>query len=374
MSKSKIEQLAEFGQSIWLDYISRSLIETGKLDEMIDMGLRGMTSNPSIFNKAVSGSDDYDNAIKMAYSSNKSIFEIYDDLTVKDIQDAADRFKEVYEQTGGLDGYVSLEINPKLAYKTEETIQEGKRLYRKVNRPNVMFKVPSTDAGFLAIKELISMGVNINITLIFSKDQYENTARSYLAGLENLSMKGGDVRKVHSVASVFVSRKDTAVDNLIEEKLSEEKDNNIRRKLNLLKGKAGVANSAIIYEKYLNIFYGEEFKKLQGKGANIQRVLWGSTSTKNPAYSDIKYLTELIAKNTVNTVPENTLNAFLDHGIINEALTADTTEYQKVIDELKDLRVDINDVCRKLLEDGVTAFDKAFDSLLTSIEEKAKSL
>lgn len=374
MSKSKIEQLAEFGQSVWLDYISRSLIETGKLEEMIDMGLRGMTSNPSIFNKAVSGSDDYDKAIKKAYSSNKSTFEIYDDLTVKDIQDAADRFKEVYEQTGGLDGYVSLEINPKLAYNTEETIQEGKRLFKKVNRPNVMFKVPSTDAGFPAVKELISTGINVNITLIFSKGQYEKTARSYLSGVEKLLQNGGDTRRVRSVASVFVSRKDTAVDNLILYKLSKEKYNNLKSRLNFLKGKTGVANSAIIYEKYLNIFYGEEFKKLQEKGANIQRVLWGSTSTKNPSYSDIKYMTELMAKNTVNTVPEHTLNAFLEHGTIKEALTADAIEYHEVIDELKDLGIDINDVCKKLLLDGVTAFEKAFDSLLTSIEEKAKSL
>jgi transaldolase len=374
MVKSKIEQLAEFGQSIWLDYISRSLIETGKLEEMVDMGLRGMTSNPSIFNKAVSSSDDYDKAIRKAYSSNKSIFEIYDDLTVKDIQDAADRFKEVYEQTDGLDGYVSLEINPKLAYDTEETIKEGMRLYKKVNRPNVMFKVPSTDEGFPAVKELISMGINVNITLIFSKEQYEKTVRSYLEGVTKLLQNGGDPNKVRSVGSVFVSRKDTAVDNLIEEKLSKDKDNNIRSRLNSLRGKAGVANSAIIYEKYLNIFYGEEFKELKGKKANIQRVLWGSTSTKNPAYSDIKYMTELMAKNTVNTVPEHTLNAFLDNGIIKEALTADATEYHKVIDELKDLGIDINVVCRKLLQDGVIAFQEAFDSLLTSIKEKAKSL
>lgn len=374
MSKNTVLQLEEFGQSVWLDYISRSIIETGKLKSMIDMGLRGMTSNPSIFNKAVSGAQEYDREIEKAYKSGKTILEIYDDLTVRDIRDAADIFKDVYEKTNGLDGYVSLEINPKLAYNTRKTIEEGERLYEKVNRPNVMFKVPSTDEGFPAVEELISECINVNITLIFSLQQYEETTKAYFRGLEGLLQKGGELSKVHSVASVFVSRKDTSVDNLIEERLSKEKDKTSKSKLESLKGKAGIANSALIYERYLEIFYGDNFRKLQEKGANVQRVLWGSTSTKNPTYSDIKYVTELIAKNTVNTMPENTMNAFLDYGVVKEALTGDASEYHKVINELRGLGIEINDVCRKLLEDGVIAFEKSFDSLLSSIEEKAKSL
>lgn len=374
MLKNTVLQLAEFGQSVWLDYISRSIIETGKLKSMIDMGLRGMTSNPSIFNKAVSGAQEYDREIEKAYKSGKTILEIYDDLTVRDIRDAADIFKDVYEKTNGLDGYVSLEINPKLAYNTRKTIEEGKRLYEKVNRPNVMFKVPSTDEGFPAVEGLISECINVNITLIFSLQQYEETTKAYFRGLEGLLQKGGELSKVHSVASVFVSRKDTSVDNLIEERLSKEKDKASKSKLESLKGKAGIANSALIYERYLEIFYGDDFRKLQEKGANVQRVLWGSTSTKNPTYSDIKYVTELIAKNTVNTMPENTLSAFLDHGVVKEALTGDALEYHKVINELRGIGIDINDVCRKLLEDGVEAFEESFNSLLNSIEEKSKAL
>jgi len=374
MAKTTIQQLGEFSQSVWLDYISRSLIETGKLKSMIAQGLRGMTSNPTIFDKAISSSDDYDTQIAQLKKLNKSTFEIYDDLTIKDIQAAADLFKSVYEKTNKRDGYVSLEINPKLAYKIKETVEEGKRLYKKVNRPNVMFKVPSTDEGFAAIEELLAEGININITLIFSVEQYTNTAEAYIKGIERLLQQDGDVSQVHSVASVFVSRVDTLTDKLIEEKRAKESDTGVKVKLEQLRGKAAVANSAMIYKKYRDIFSGEQFKLLQEKGANVQRLLWGSTSTKNPAYSDIKYVAELIGKNTVNTIPEKTLNAFLDHGVVKEALTGDIGKAQKIMDDLKGLGIDINDVCKKLLEDGVVAFEKSFDSLLNAIEEKSKKL
>jgi len=374
MAKTTIQQLGEFSQSVWLDYISRSLIETGKLKSMIAQGLRGMTSNPTIFDKAISSSDDYDTQIAQLKKLNKSTFEIYDDLTIKDIQAAADLFKSVYEKTNKRDGYVSLEINPKLAYKIKETVEEGKRLYKKVNRPNVMFKVPSTDEGFAAIEELLAEGININITLIFSVEQYTNTAEAYIKGIERLLQQDGDVSQVHSVASVFVSRVDTLTDKLIEEKRAKESDTGVKVKLEQLRGKAAVANSAMIYKKYRDIFSGEQFKLLQEKGANVQRLLWGSTSTKNPAYSDIKYVAELIGKNTVNTIPEKTLNAFLDHGVVKEALTDDIGKAQKIMDDLKGLGIDINDVCKKLLEDGVVAFEKSFDSLLNAIEEKSKKL
>lgn len=366
MAKTTIERLGEFGQSVWLDNISRSMIETGKLKEMIGLGLRGMTSNPTIFDKAISSNSDYDIEIAELYNSGKSTFQIYDDLTVRDVQDAADIFRPVYDRTAGLDGYVSLEVNPKLAFKARETIEEGYRLFKKVARPNVMLKVPSTDAGFKAIEELVSRGININATLIFSVDQYIKTAHAFLKGINRFMQKGGDLNVVRSVASVFVSRIDTLADKLITAKGD--------AGLKLLKGKLAAANSALIYKKYLEIFSGSEFKKLKAKGASVQRVLWGSTSTKNPEYSDIKYVTELIAKATVNTMPENTFEAFLDHGVIEENLTSATNAAEGVIRDLRDSGIELDGICAKLLDEGILSFEKSFESLLVSIEEKVKRL
>lgn len=364
MGKTTIERLGEFGQSVWLDNINRSMIKSGRLKEMIGLGLRGMTSNPTIFDKAISASADYDERIKELAGSGKSTFQIYDDLTVRDVQDAADLFKSVYDKTNGLDGYVSLEVNPKLALKTKETIEEARRLFKKVDRLNVMFKVPSTDAGFDAIEGLLAEGININITLIFSLGQYVRTAQAFLKGMHRLLQKGKDLSKVRSVASVFVSRIDTLVDKMIDE----------NKASGSLKGKAAVANSKLIFKSYLEIFSGDEFRRLKAKGANLQRVLWGSTSTKNPAYSDIKYVTELIGKDTVNTMPDNTFQAFLDHGSVEGALTSDSQEAEIVIDGLKKYGIDIDSVCAKLLQDGVVAFERSFDSLLDSIEKKSKRL
>lgn len=374
MGETTIEKLGEFGQSVWLDNISRSLIESGRLNEMIGLGLRGVTSNPTIFDKAIRLSSDYDEKIGELYRGGKSTFEIYDNLTIRDVQTAADIFKPVYEKTGGLDGYISLEVNPQLAFKTEKTIEEGKRLYKKVNRPNVMFKVPSTEAGFQAIEELLACGININITLIFSVEQYINTARAFLEGMRRLSQKEDDLSRVRSVASVFVSRLDTTTDKILDGQLAKEQDEVAKNKLQSLKGKAAVANAKLIFHKYLEIFSSGEFKPLEEKGANLQRVLWGSTSTKNPNYSDIKYVSELIARNTVNTMPEHTLEAFLDHGVVREAITADIKEAQDIIENLKGLGIDINSICAKLLQEGVMAFEKSFESLLNSIEEKVTYL
>lgn len=361
MLKTAIHKLNEFGQSVWIDNINRRMLRSGKLKEMIGLGLRGMTSNPTIFEKAVISGEDYDEEIERLYKRGSSTFEIYDALTTKDVQDAADIFLPVYEETCGLDGHVSLEINPKLAYKTDETIKEGKRLSRKVDRPNVMFKVPATDEGFRAIEELVASGINVNITLIFSVGQYAKAARAYLDGMRRLLEDKKDAGKVRSVASVFVSRVDTVVDNLLD-KLADKS----------LRGRAAVSNSGLIYKKYLEIFSSQGFKVLEGRGVNIERVLWGSTSTKNPNYSDIKYVAELIAKNSVNTMPEQTFDAFLDHGKIREALTSDVSYAQGVIDSLRGLGIDIDAVCGTLLKEGVTAFERSFDSLLNSIEKKKK--
>jgi transaldolase len=374
MSDSTVEQLAGFGQSIWFDNISRSLIESGQLQEMIALGVRGVTSNPTIFDKAISDSSDYDEKIRELHKGGKSTFEIYDDLTVSDIQDATDMFKPVYEKTNGLDGYVSLEINPELAYKTQETIEEGRRLHKKVDRPNLMLKVPATEEGFGAIEALLGEGININITLIFSLDQYIKAAQAYLGGLNRLLEKGGDMSRVASVASVFVSRVDTAADKMIDDAMVQQTDDAAKRELEALKGKAAVANAHLIYSKHLELFTSESFRSFEEKGAGVQRVLWGSTGSKDPAYSDIKYVTELIANNTVNTVPDKTLEAFLDHGVVKEALTAATEHPRKTVDNLKGYGIDVDTICAKLLEDGAAAFTKSFRSLLSTIEKTANEI
>lgn len=370
MQLTTLQVLAKVGQSVWLDNISRSMLDSGKLKEMIDLGLRGMTSNPTIFEKAIGQGNDYDEKIARLSGEGKLTFEIYDALTIRDIQDAADRFLPLYHGTDFLDGYVSLEVNPALAYDTQKTIQEGIRLCTKVNRPNVMFKVPATAEGFSAIEELLSLGINVNTTLIFSVQQYVHTANAYLRGIRRLSESGGDLHKVRSVASVFVSRIDTVVDTLLDDMISDVSEDHILEKLKLLKGKAAVANSHIIYRTYVDIFSSPQFRQLEERGAPLQRLLWGSTSTKNPAYSDIKYVAELIGKGTVNTIPENTLEAFLDHGEVRETLGVDISSAQQVIDELHKLGIEINEVCSQLLSDGVGAFQQSFGSLLQTIEAK----
>jgi len=356
-----LRQLADFGQSIWLDNINRTMLTDGRLKELVNLGLRGMTSNPSIFDKAISKSDVYDEHIAALAKAEKGTFEIYDELTVKDIQDAADIFKPVYDETGGLDGYVSLEINPQLAHKTDETITEGRRLHAKVDRVNLMLKVPATTEGFPAIEEFSASGINVNATLIFSLQQYIDTANAYIRGIKRFIDSGGDASMVRSVASVFVSRVDSAVDKMLDEKA-----------IPNLKGKAAVSNCAMIYKKFLEAFSSEEFKKLRAGGANKQRPLWASTSTKNPAYSNIKYVEELIARNTVNTLPDATFEAVLNHGAVKEALTSDASAAEDTILDLVKAGIDINEVCNKLLSDGVDAFEKSFLSLLSSLEQKGK--
>ncbi|MFH1478285.1 MAG: transaldolase [Candidatus Omnitrophota bacterium] len=363
MKKAILGNLAEAGQSAWLDNINRSMLESGKLSGLVYLGLRGMTSNPAIFDKSIRLSDDYDRYIEELANAGKSAFEIYDALTIKDVQDASDIFKPVYEKTNRVDGYVSLEVNPKLAFNKEETIKDALRLHKSVNRENVMFKIPATDEGCAAIEELLGQGININATLIFSRAQYIKVADSFIKGIRRFLKKGGDITKVHSVASVFVSRIDSTIDKLLDEKDAKG-----------LEGKAAVANSRAIYKSYLEIFGEKDFKSLKEKGANIQRVLWASTSTKNPNYSDLKYVEELIGKDTVNTMPDNTLDAFLDHGSVKDALNGDLSEDDIAIEELNKLGINVDDVCLTLLKDGLTAFEKSFDALLSSIENKIKDL
>ena len=361
MNTTVAQALADFGQSIWLDNLSRSLIESGKLQELVSSGVRGVTSNPTIFDKAISQSSDYDDKIKALAKSGKSSWEIYDDLTVSDVQEAADIFRPVYDKTRGLDGYVSLEVNPRLAHFAPETIAEARRLHKKVGRPNLMLKVPATEAGFAAIEELLAQGLNVNATLIFSLGQYSRTAVAYIRGLKRLAVNNGDLSRVRSVASVFISRLDTACDALLSDESA------------ALRGKAAVANSALIYQQAVQIFSGNEFQSLKSSGANIQRPLWASTGTKNPAYSDIKYVAELMARDTVNTMPDKTLEAFLKNGQVKEALTRDAQGAADIVSGFKKTGIEIEAVCEKLQKEGITQFENSFDSLLKSIESKIKS-
>jgi len=370
-----MQLLAEFGQSVWLDYIDCSMLQNGKLQELISQGLRGMTSNPSIFNQVISTTQDYDDHILKLHKKGNSTFDIYDELTICDIQNATDAFLRVYESTKTLDGYVSLEINPKLAKRIDDSIKEGIRLFKRVNRPNLMIKVPATKEGFPVLEELISQGINVNTTLIFSKNQYEQTVAAYLEGLGRFAKKGGDLSKVRSVASVFISRIDSFVDKILEDKMLNEKNELKKKEMLSLKGKAAIANSLNIFKTSKNLFSTEKFKSLQSQNANLQRVLWASTSTKNPNYSDIKYVSELIATSTVNTIPEKTLTAFLDHGEVKPGFSSEDFQgAEDVISSLKSQGIDLNQVCDNLLGQGVASFQKAFDSLLLSIEEKSAKL
>jgi len=374
MNNQTIHELAAFGQSVWIDDIGRSMIKTGRLKSLIDLGLRGMTSNPTIFEKAVASEGDYDEQIRALRQDKRTPFEIYDELTVADVQDAADVFRPVYKDTGGLDGYVSLEINPKLAGDSAKTVAEGLRLCKKMARPNVLFKVPATGPGFTAVEELTAAGVNVNVTLIFSTRQYHDTAMAYLRGLRKLLLNNGDPARVRSVASVFVSRIDTVVDGLLEALTAGQADAARKILAGSLKGRTAVANAQLCYADYLEIFASEGFRELQKRGANVQRLLWGSTSTKNPAYSDLKYVSELIGRGTVNTMPEKTLFAFLDHGRVTEALPAYASRAREVLAGLEGLGILVESVCARLLDDGVKAFDKSLDTLLATIQAKSRSL
>jgi transaldolase len=369
MIMSKLSELEEVGQSIWLDYIQRSLITSGELKQLVDQGLKGVTSNPAIFEKAITGSNDYDEDLKNLIKTDRSIEQIYEALAIQDIVLATDTLRGVYDSTNGKDGYVSLEVSPELADETEKTIAEARRLFESVNRPNVMIKVPATPAGLPAITELIASGVNVNVTLIFSLENYKAVAAAYQAGLEKLAETGPAVAgghpidKVASVASFFVSRVDTAVDKELEAIGNSE-----------LAGKIAVANSKLAFAEYNNIIQQPRWQELAANGARVQRVLWASTSTKNPAYPDNLYVDELIGPDTVNTLPPATLESFMDHGRVAETLTRGLQEAQRQVAKLADLGIDLNAISQKLQDEGVVAFARPFAKLLESIAEKCKRI
>jgi transaldolase/glucose-6-phosphate isomerase len=360
---TKLHELAQVGQSVWLDYIRRSLLDSGELQSWVDRGVRGVTSNPSIFEKAIAGSADYDGQLRSLVGQGKSPRELYEAMILQDIAQAADILLPVYEATSGLDGYVSLEVDPMLAHNMEGTLAEAKRFHEVLGRPNVLFKVPATPAGMPAIEELIAARINVNITLVFSLSQYRDVAEAYIAGLERLADAGGDLTKVASVASFFVSRVDTAVDRALADAGATD-----------AQGKAAVANAKVAYALSKELFSGERWDRLAGRGARVQRVLWASTSTKNPVYSDTKYVEELIGPDTVNTVPPHTLDMFLDHGTAVPTLGEGIAEARSNLRRLSELGIDLEEITDKLLEDGVQAFADAYQSLLTSISEKRDRL
>jgi len=371
MAKTTLQRLyEEQGQSPWIDNITRGMMSSGELQDYIDKGIRGLTSNPTIFEKAISSGEDYEAAMRDLVANGAGPSEIYDALITEDIQSAADLLRPLYESSSGVDGFVSIEVSPKLAYDTEGTIEEARKYWKAVDRPNLMVKVPATDQGVPAVRQLLSDGININITLIFSVDYHEQVMDAYLDALEQRVAQGQPVDRVASVASFFVSRVDTEVDKRLGPIIEQETDEARRKQIEDLLGKAAVANARIAYEHYQAKFSGERFARLMQQGARVQRPLWGSTGTKNPAYSDVLYMDELIGPDTVNTVPPATLAAFLDHGTVDRTVERDVDEAHVVMRELDDLGIPIKDVTDKLLKDGAATFVNSFDGLDRVINQK----
>lgn len=368
-------QLREFGQSPWYDYIRRGLISSGELKAMLDNdGLMGVTSNPSIFEKAIAGSTDYNQSLKQIAADVRSVKDIYETLAVRDIQDAADLMYSVYEKTKTRDGYVSLEVSPALAYDKDGTIEEALRLHKAVSRENVMIKVPATPEGIPAIDYLLSQGINVNVTLLFTVQAYEQVAWAYISGLEKLAAKGRDISKVASVASFFISRIDSLIDSQLEAKLKESSKPRERATLQSLFGKIAIANAKIVYTSFQKIFSSPRFLALKEKGAKVQRLLWASTGTKNPKYPDTYYVEELIGPDTVNTMPSATFTAFRDHGRGRPSLLEGVDEARETMEQLAECGISIEQSGQKLLKDGAKIFVDSFDQLMSVINRKREEL
>ena len=358
-----LDQLTELGQAVWFDYIRRSFTRTGDLQALIDQGVRGVTSNPAIFEKAIAGSDDYDADIQRLAGENRSVNEIYEALAIEDIRQAADLLRPLYDRTDGRDGYVSLEVSPTLAHDTAGTVADAKRLFAATDRPNLMIKIPATPAGIPAIESVIAAGINVNVTLIFSLAQYEAAAGAYIKGLEKLLKAGRAIGQTASVASFFISRVDTAVDAALEK---------IGR--SDLQGTTAIDNARLAYARFREIFAGDRWNRLAAAGARVQRPLWASTGTKNPAYSDTLYVDNLIGPDTVNTLPPATLKAFIDHGRASVTIDKDVAAARSRISALADIGISLETITKQLLDQGVAAFAKPFENLMRSLEEKKDRL
>lgn len=360
----------EQDQSVWQDDISRDMLQHGTLQKAIDeIGIRGVTSNPTIFQKAIASGHAYDDDIKRMLGENKTPAEVFQSLAVQDIRDACDLFRPMYDESNGGDGYVSIEVLPSLARDTEGTLRNARELWRAVDRPNLMVKVPGTKEGWPAIEQLLTEGININITLLFSIQNYEKVARAYVQALKNRVNAGQPIDRVASVASFFVSRVDTAADKEIDAKIAAGNE-----ELRDLKGKVAVANAKLAYRKFQEIFGGDEFKALEEKGAGVQRPLWASTGTKNPEYSDVLYVETLIGPHTVNTMPPKTIEAFLDHGTVERTVDKDYDEAERVLARLEEAGISLDAITAKLEDDGIDAFIASYDELLAGVEEKKAAL
>ena len=370
MSVNPLRELGTLGQSLWLDYIRRDLIASGKLRRLIEEdGLRGMTSNPSIFEKAIADSHDYDDDIRAIAFSGKGAETIYETLSQHDVQNAADEFRTLYDRTDGKDGYVSLEVNPHLAHETKGTIEEARRLWAALDRPNVLIKVPATANGLPAIQQLISEGISVNVTLLFGLPRYAQVAEAYIAGLEARAAQGRPLKHLASVASFFVSRIDALVDPPLEKLIGQGcKESDLARKAH---GQISVASAKMAYQHYKEIFACDRFRKLAAKGARVQRLLWASTGTKNPNYSDVKYIEALIGPDTVNTVPLETMDAYRDHGEPKARLEHDVKEAQWLLEQLSELGIGIDNVTRQLEDEGVEKFIKPFDKLMETVAQRS---
>ena len=359
---TKLHELSQLGQAVWLDFIRRSFISSGELQGLLDAGIRGITSNPTIFEKAIAGSDDYDIQMEQLVAEGRSVDQIYEALAINDIAQAADMLRSLYDTTGGTDGFVSLEVSPTLAHDTAGTIADAKRLFTVLNRPNIMIKIPGTPAGVPAITEAIAAGVNVNVTLLFSLEQYEAIANAYIAGLERRVAAGQEIKQIASVASFFVSRVDTAVDKLLDAQGRSD-----------LVGKAAIANAKLAYVRFKELFSGPRWDKLAAKGAQLQRPLWASTGTKDARFSDTLYVDTLIGPATVNTMPPATIEAFMDHGTVKSTVEDGIDEARRHLEQLAALNIDMAAITHKLQVDGVDSFAKSFEALMQSVSDKREA-
>jgi len=367
--KNPLHDLHPLGQSVWLDYIRRGMLESGELEEMIRRyDLRGVTSNPSIFEQAIGDSDDYDDELSSLASGGADADRAFETVAVADIQRACDLFRSIYDAAGGHDGLVSIEVSPTLADDTEKTLEDARRLWKSVDRPNVMIKVPGTEAGIPAIEQLLADGTNVNITLLFSVAGYERVMEAYLRGLERRAEAGQPLDRVASVASFFVSRVDASVDAALDKII--EKGGENAEKARGLKGRAAVANAKLAYARFQEIFSGERWERLAARGAKVQRPLWASTSTKNPEYRDVIYVEELVGPHTVNTMPLNTVEAFADHGVARRSVDQDVDRARADLAALHELGIDLDDVTEKLQVEGVDKFAKSFRQMLDVVGQK----
>jgi len=365
MAKTPLQELADHGQSVWIDYLSRPFVQDGDLAGLVDQGIKGVTSNPTIFQGAIAEGDAYDDQIREIVSGGeKEPKEIFLQLAADDIRDACDVLRPVHDEGGGKDGYVSFEVDPNLAHDTEGTIEEAKRLHGLIDKPNVFIKIPATKEGLPAIEETIAGGIPVNVTLIFSLERHREVAEAYVRGLQRLADSGGDLSKLASVASFFVSRVDTEGDKRLDELGGHDE----------LKGKLAIANAVLAYQTYKEIFSGEAWEALEAKGASKQRCLWASTSTKNPEYRDVIYVEELVGSDTVNTMPRATVEAVLDHGEIRASLEEDVDGARKVLEDLKAAGIDYDDVVETLEKEGVKKFADSFKELFSDIESKRDQL